>query len=77
MGVPVKNGYDEQHQFNLRAIYALAKSADVGVFASIRVAEGNKCGELMIVGLTTRFSAHTKKLVLGFHALFTILLLCP
>ena len=26
-----ENGYDEQHQFNLRAIYALEKIADVGV----------------------------------------------
>ena len=29
--VKKENGYDEQHQFNLRAIYALEKIADVGV----------------------------------------------
>ncbi|CAI8055627.1 hypothetical protein GBAR_LOCUS30351 [Geodia barretti] len=39
-----ENGFDEQHQLNLRAIYALENIADVGCVAAIRIAEGDKCG---------------------------------
>ena len=38
-----ENGYDEQHQLNLRAIYALEKIADVGVsiqYGLLKAAEG-------------------------------------
>ena len=42
-GARVKTGYDEQHQINLRGIYSIGKTADVGVsiqYGLLKAAEG-------------------------------------
>ena len=54
-----ENGYDEQHQFNLRAIYALAKSADVGVSLQYGLLKGTDVGA-DDSGTHYALSAHTK-----------------
>ena len=54
-----ENGYDEQHQFNLRAIYALAKSADVGVSLQYGLLKGTNVGA-DDSGTHYALSAHTK-----------------
>ena len=40
-----ENGFDEQHQFNLRAIYTLADAADVGVSLQYGMLKGMNVGE--------------------------------
>ena len=40
-----ENGYDEQHQFNVRAIYSLENIADVGVSAQFGLLQGTNVGE--------------------------------
>ena len=45
MGRGGENGYDEQHQINLRGIYSIGKTADVGVSIQYGVIEthGRHC----------------------------------
>ena len=40
-----ENGYDEQHQFNLRAIYSLGDIADVGVSLQYGLLKGTNVGD--------------------------------
>lgn len=40
-----ENGFDEQHQFNIRAIYTLADAADVGVSLQYGMLNGMNVGE--------------------------------
>ena len=39
-----ENGFDEQHQLNLRAIYALENIADIGMSLQYGLLKGTKCG---------------------------------
>ncbi len=39
-----ENGFDEQHQFNLRAIYSLENIADIGVSAQFGMLQGTNVG---------------------------------
>ena len=54
-----ENGYDEQHQFNLRAIYALENIADVGVSLQFGLLKGTNVGN-DDSGNHYAFSAHMK-----------------
>ena len=73
-GVQAKMGYDEQHQFNVRAIYALENIADIGVSLQYGLLKGTNVGN-DDSGNHYAFSAHAKNTFADFHALFTILLL--
>ena len=54
-----ENGYDEQHQFNLRAIYALENIGDFGVSAQYGLLKGTDVGD-DDGGSHYAFSAHAK-----------------
>ena len=54
-----ENGFDEQHQFNLRAIYALENIADVGVSLQFGLLKGTNVGA-DDSGNHYAFSAHAK-----------------
>ena len=54
-----ENGFDEQHQFNIRAIYALENIADVGVSAQYGLLKGTNVGD-DDSGNHYAFSAHVK-----------------
>ncbi len=54
-----ENGYDEQHQFNVRAIYALENIADVGVSLQYGLLKGTNVGN-DDSGNHYAFSAHAK-----------------
>ncbi len=60
-----ENGYDEQHQFNLRAIYTLADSADVGVSLQYGLLKGTNVGD-DDSGSHYALSAHMKNTVADF-----------
>jgi hypothetical protein len=60
-----ENGYDEQHQFNLRAIYTLADSADVGVSLQYGLLKATNVGD-DDSGTHYAFSAHMKNTVADF-----------
>ncbi len=60
-----ENGYDEQHQFNIRAIYALENIADVGVSAQFGLLKGTNVGE-DDSGNHYALSAHMKNTVSDF-----------
>ncbi len=60
-----ENGYDEQHQFNLRAIYTLADAADVGVSLQYGMLKGTNAGE-DDSGSHYAVSAHMKNTVADF-----------
>ncbi len=60
-----ENGYDEQHQFNLRAIYTLADSADVGVSLQYGLLKGTDVGD-DDSGNHYAVSAHMKNTVADF-----------
>ena len=59
-----ENGYDEQHQFNLRAIYALEKIADVGVSLQYGLLKGTDIDD--DGGNHYALSAHTKNSFFNF-----------
>ena len=59
------NGYDEQHQFNLRAIYTLADSADVGVSLQYGLLKATNVGD-DDSGNHYAVSAHMKNTVADF-----------
>ena len=54
-----ENGFDEQHQFNVRAIYTLENIADVGVSLQYGLLSGTNVGE-DDSGSHYAFSAHAK-----------------
>ncbi len=60
-----ENGYDEQHQFNLRAIYTLADIADVGVSLQYGLLKGTNVGA-DDSGSHYAVSAHMKNSLAGF-----------
>lgn len=60
-----ENGYDEQHQFNLRAIYTLADAADVGVSFQYGLLKGTDVGN-DDSGNHYAVSAHMKNTVADF-----------
>ena len=60
-----ENGYDEQHQFNVRAIYALENIADVGVSAQFGLLKGTNVGS-DDSGNHYAFSVHPKFTVSDF-----------
>ena len=60
-----ENGYDEQHQFNLRAIYAIEHIGDVGVSAQYGLLKGTDVGADES-GNHYAFSAHAKNTVADF-----------
>ncbi len=60
-----ENGYDEQHQFNIRAIYALENIADVGVSLQYGLLKGTNVGE-DDSGNHYALSAHMKNTVSDF-----------
>ena len=74
-GVLVKTGFDEQHQVNLRAIYALENIADVGVSLQFGLLKGTNVGS-DDSGNHYAFLGTCQEYLRGLHALFTILLLC-
>ena len=69
-----ENGFDEQHQLNLRAIYALENIADVGVSLQYGLLKGTNVGD-DDSGNHYAFSVHAKNSLRGFHPLFAVLLL--
>ena len=60
-----ENGYEEQHQFNARAIYTLADIADVGVSLQYGLLKGTNVGK-DDSGNHYAFSAHMKNTVADF-----------
>ena len=60
-----ENGYDEQHQFNLRAIYTLADSADIGISLQYGLLKGTNVGD-DDSGNHYAVSAHMKNTVADF-----------
>ncbi len=60
-----ENGYDEQHQFNLRAIYALENIGDFGVSAQYGLLKGTDVGD-DDGGSHYAFSAHAKNALADF-----------
>ena len=54
-----ENGFDEQHQFNIRAIYALENIADIGVSLQFGLLKGTNVGN-DDSGNHYAFSAHAK-----------------
>ena len=60
-----ENGFDEQHQINLRAIYALENIADVGVSLQYGLLKGTNVGA-DDSGNHYAFSAHAKNTVADF-----------
>ncbi len=54
-----ENGFDEQHQFNIRAIYALENIADVGISVEYGFLKGTNVGD-DDSGNHYAFSAHAK-----------------
>lgn len=60
-----ENGFDEQHQFNLRAIYSLADAADMGVSFQYGMLKGTNVGE-DDSGSHYAVSAHMKNTVADF-----------
>jgi len=60
-----ENGYDEQHQLNLRAIYTLADAADVGVSLQYGLLKATNVGD-DDSGNHYAVSAHLKNTVAGF-----------
>ena len=60
-----ENGYDEQHQFNVRAIYALENIADVGVSLQYGLLNGTNVGE-DDSGNHYAVSAHAKNTFMDF-----------
>ena len=61
-----ENGFDEQHQFNLRAIYTLADSADVGVSLQYGLLKATNVGDDDDSGSHYAVSAHMKNTVADF-----------
>lgn len=60
-----ENGFDEQHQFNLRAIYSFADIADVGVSLQFGLLNGTNVGEDE-TGNHYALSAHMKNSLANF-----------
>ena len=60
-----ENGFDEQHQFNVRAIYALENIGDFGVSAQYGLLKGTNVGD-DDSGNHYAFSAHAKNTVSDF-----------
>ncbi len=60
-----ENGYDEQHQINLRAIYSLADSADIGASVQFGLLKGTAVGD-EDTGNHYALSAHMKNSLANF-----------
>ena len=60
-----ENGYDEQHQFNLRTIYSIENVADIGVSAQFGLLQGTNVGD-DDGGNHYSLSVHMKNSVAGF-----------